>query len=160
MEKHIDLSDLLRRIVVLEEEVKVLKAQKPRSATNLPDIGNYINFETAVDEWFFAHDECWRLDVFEVLLTIIRQKATSCMCLTGRTLYMKIQDKWVRISNDKWDDTARHLKEKILVGFKNQHMSAEDSDVYIESLLSLLQFKLSYSQRTHLSRLSREIISS
>lgn len=160
MENHIDLSDLLRRIVLLEEEVNILKAQKPRSTNSLPDISNYQNFESLIDEWFFAHEECWRLDVFEVLLTIVRQKATSCMCVTGRILYMKIEDKWVRISNDKWDDTARHLKEKILVGFKNQHTSAEDSDLYIESLLSLLQFKLSYSQRTHLSRLCREIISS
>ena len=160
MENHIDLSDLLRRIELLEEEVNVLKAQKPRSTTSLPDIENYINLETAIDNWLFAHDECWRLDVFDVLLTIVRQKAKSCMCLTGRTLYMKIEDKWVRISQDNWDDQARQIKEKILVGFKNQNMRDEDSDIYIECLLSLLQFKLSCSQRTHLSRLCREIISS
>ena len=59
MENHIDLSDLLRRIELLEEEVNILKAQKPRSTTSFPDISNYRNFESIIDEWIFDNLYLW-----------------------------------------------------------------------------------------------------
>ena len=156
MSQEIDLANLLSRISKLEEEVRALKSNKPGRSQTLPDTEKYDSFEVLADE--FLEQDTYEVGIYEVLLRLIRQKASLFMYILGKTLYMNISEKWERATPDKWNYVAQYVKEKKLLKFKNNHLDMQQSESYIQSLLSILQFKLSVQQRTQLSRLSRESI--
>ena len=158
MNEQIDIVALVERVKQLEIEVKLLKAGKKSQKQTVPDVLRYTNCESAIHRWFEGQTVDWEQGVFGVLVIIVRQKCREFMCMVGKVQYIKVKDKWERMLQDRWDNMAQIVKEKILGGFRNQEMNPDESESYMQSLLSILQFKLSGMQKSNLTRISREAI--